>query len=376
MDHGRRAGNSLSQAARPLTLRLVRQELIAARLLADGFVVLDGLLTTEQAQALKSEVVACHNAGKLEGAGLVNGKVADMEASKYDNAATRGDLVGWFDSDDWPYGKQLEAYLLKLGTLVAELGGKDNNLVPELGTITSRSKAMVACYPGGGARYVKHIDNDGRHPLCRTRLLTALMYINDEWVAGDGGELAIFDADDHNTQRAVVEPLMNRLLLFWSDRRTPHEVRPASKPRYAVTLWLLDNTCRGTVEGQQVKPQVVSLASGSPAEVADKRTADRFPDDDCAAQPAVSYAWHRMPESGAPCPHGNSWQLQVDLRDATEACPCVDVSVSEVLLSSSSGACLLRVGLPESPLPLLPRPPRWSRKRRTVTIEFDCASGA
>ena len=59
---------------------------------------------------------------------------------------------------------------VKLGTLIQELGAS----VPELRKVTSRSKAMAACYPGQGARYVKHVDNDGKHPLCRTRLLTAL----------------------------------------------------------------------------------------------------------------------------------------------------------------------------------------------------------
>ena len=59
----------------------------------------------------------------------------------------------------------------RLGTLVQELGRP----VKDLKKVTSRSKAMAACYPGHGARYVKHVDNDENHPLCRTRLLTALI---------------------------------------------------------------------------------------------------------------------------------------------------------------------------------------------------------
>ena len=100
---------------------------------------------------------------------------------------------------------------------------------------------MAACYPGNGARYVKHVDNDENHALCRTRVLTALIYLND-WQKGDGGELALFQADDPNQLRRTVTPVQNRLLLFWSDRRTPHEVLPSEKLRYSVTVWLLDNT--------------------------------------------------------------------------------------------------------------------------------------
>jgi len=36
-----------------------------------------------------------------------------------------------------------------------------------------------------------------------------------------------------------IAPLMNRLLIFWSDA-IPHEVFPTSKDRYAATLWLAE----------------------------------------------------------------------------------------------------------------------------------------
>lgn len=31
-----------------------------------------------------------------------------------------------------------------------------------------------------------------------------------------------------------VEPILNRVLFFWSDRRSPHEVQPAYDTRYAL----------------------------------------------------------------------------------------------------------------------------------------------
>jgi hypoxia-inducible factor prolyl hydroxylase len=40
---------------------------------------------------------------------------------------------------------------------------------------------------------------------------------------------------------ADIEPVFDRILFFWSDRRNPHEVQPAHRTRYAITLWYLDS---------------------------------------------------------------------------------------------------------------------------------------
>ena len=39
---------------------------------------------------------------------------------------------------------------------------------------------------------------------------------------------------------ADVAPLLDRLLLFFSDFRSPHEVLPAHAPRCACTLWYVE----------------------------------------------------------------------------------------------------------------------------------------
>ena len=104
---------------------------------------------------------------------------------------------------------------------------------------------MVTCYPGGGARYVRHCDNScfaGEGERCNGRRLTVIMYLNPAWVSVHGGELRIFPpfAPKGRPPLCDVAPLLDRLLLFFSDLRTPHEVLPACAPRRACTLWYVE----------------------------------------------------------------------------------------------------------------------------------------
>jgi len=98
-----------------------------------------------------------------------------------------------------------------------------------------RNSAMFAVYPGGAARYIKHIDNslmtDGRR-------LTTILYLNKDWEPSHGGQLRIFEPTMQSTRiKADVEPLWNRLVLFWSTEEVPHEVLPSYRDRAAVSIW-------------------------------------------------------------------------------------------------------------------------------------------
>ncbi|CAK0836592.1 unnamed protein product [Prorocentrum cordatum] len=398
------------------------QEAFGAQLLRDGHLVIDGFLPEGHVTQLRSEVVACHEAGHLHVAGLVDSSINSVSAAKYENTQTRGDVIGWFDSDEqgWPYGRGLHNYLVKVGTMLSELGAH----VPELKQITSRSKVMVACYPGGGARYVKHVDNDGKHPLCRTRLLTGLLYLNPEWKPGDGGELAIYEQSDKNVERRVVQPRGNRLLLFWSDWRTPHEVRPAQQPRYAVTLWFLHkctdlrwaeeeelpapvpapaseapslDAASGDVTGTAT-PGVHTCGSGTDTTAAwatspvDDGPGDSNNDDgksdggggtvgrghtgahcEQLVQPAgdmVRHCWRRLEVQGGQLNDGaGRWELRVEVPGERPGCPVLEVSDSHVSVSSSSGAPLAQLPLPAGRWEASGS--TWSRKRGLLATTFE-----
>ena len=74
---------------------------------------------------------------------------------------------------------------------------------------------MVTWYPGNGARYIKHTDNNckfGDGNSCNGRRLTALTYLNDEWKTGDMVNYVYMD--DAEKIKAEVAPVAGRILLF------------------------------------------------------------------------------------------------------------------------------------------------------------------
>jgi SM-20-related protein len=88
-----------------------------------------------------------------------------------------------------------------------------------------------ADYPPG-ARYEKHLDQfNGRN----NRIITVVIYMNDGWKLGDGGELELFKGDGASLW---IQPIANRCVLFKS-AEIPHLVREARVNRHSLTGWLL-----------------------------------------------------------------------------------------------------------------------------------------
>mmetsp|Transcript_33134 Transcript_33134/g.74830 ORF Transcript_33134/g.74830 Transcript_33134/m.74830 type:complete len:553 (-) Transcript_33134:483-2141(-) len=161
----------------------------------------------------------------------------------------RGDKVLWVDSGSIAASKMgaTQAMLESLDRLVyTELGSRCRRL----GKLKERTDPMLAIYPGGGARFQKHVDNTARDG----RRLTVLCYLNESWDAkADGGALRMHETKfvEQNKKKGgqqsakevgvarEVDPLGGRIALFWSDA-IPHEVLPAHAHRHAVTIWYYD----------------------------------------------------------------------------------------------------------------------------------------
>ncbi len=86
-----------------------------------------------------------------------------------------------------------------------------------------------AWYPPG-AGYARHVDQPHG---CADRRLSLVLYLNENWEAGAGGELELFD-DRGGCRR--IEPLAGRMVCFLTKGRE-HAVLPALRDRFSVTGW-------------------------------------------------------------------------------------------------------------------------------------------
>lgn len=189
-----------------------------------GICVKDSFLGMQLGDRVLKEVEDLNQSGKFRGGQLVSQR-------SIPSRSIRGDQIAWVDGQ--------EPGCHNIGTLMAHIdeavmhsaaNGQLGNCV-----INGRTKAMVACYPGNGAGYVRHVDNPNGDGRC----ITCIYYLNKNWdVKSHGGLLQIYPEGKNVV--ANIEPLFDRLLIFWSDRRNPHEVKPSYATRYAITVWYFD----------------------------------------------------------------------------------------------------------------------------------------
>ena len=119
--------------------------------------------------------------------------------------------------------------LFESGALAAAFNDKMPELSLEEGTKGATLK--IQKNTGGGGCFPLHFDNPGPP---NKRKLTCLLYLNESWSEGDGGELELRPLF---SEPIVLAPLLDRFVVFYSDRCL-HRVRPANAPRFCFTIWI------------------------------------------------------------------------------------------------------------------------------------------
>ncbi|CAI9730133.1 egl nine homolog 1-like [Octopus vulgaris] len=189
-----------------------------------GICLVDNFVGGKEAELILNEAKALYDSGNFTQGLLVNNKVISNEETK-----VRGDMIMWVDGSESGC-KNIKGLLDRTDSLILTCKGQLDRY-----TIKGRTKAMIACYPGNDAGYIRHVDNPNKDGRC----ITCIYYLNKDWdVERDGGLLRIFPEGQENVANVI--PKFDRLLFFWSDRRNPHEVLPTKRSRYAITVWYYD----------------------------------------------------------------------------------------------------------------------------------------
>ncbi|KAA0702359.1 Egl nine -like protein 2 [Triplophysa tibetana] len=202
----------------------VAQQYIVPCMKFYGICVIDSFLGPRFGYKILEEVETLNHSGKFRGGQLVSQKsIPSMNI--------RGDQIAWVEGNE-PGCENIGCLMAHIDEAImrSAANGQLGNRV-----INGRTKAMVACYPGNGTGYVRHVDN----PNSDGRCITCIYYLNKDWdVKVHGGLLQLYP--EGRNVVANIEPSFDRLLIFWSDRRNPHEVKPAFATRYAITVWYFD----------------------------------------------------------------------------------------------------------------------------------------
>lgn len=87
-----------------------------------------------------------------------------------------------------------------------------------------------------GAFYKKHLDVfRNTRTQGPNRVLSTVLYLNEDWQPDDGGELLIY-AEDSDYLIKKISPTFGRMVIFLSEK-FPHEVLPARRERKSIAGW-------------------------------------------------------------------------------------------------------------------------------------------
>lgn len=188
------------------------------QLAANDYLVVDDFISDELYQTIQRYFNTLLQEDKFLKAAVGSAENKQVQSS------IRGDFTYWLDREN-------DSEISGLFTLLDELV---SHLNQHLFLSLSDYEFHFAMYPPG-TRYQKHVD---QHQGKNNRVLSVLIYLNEDWKPGDGGELNIYRSDDKNL---LIEPIAKRIVIFKSDS-VEHEVMTTSVSRKSLTGWLLHQT--------------------------------------------------------------------------------------------------------------------------------------
>ena len=190
---------------------------IAAGLQKEDQVCCPDFLSEGRVLALRRECQALHRAGRFHAAGV--GRESVLEPM------VRGDEILWLEEEESqaPEGVRL---------LQDEFSRLREAINAETFLGLQDFEGHYALYPAG-TRYARHVD---RFKSDDRRVISVVLYLNEAWGLGDGGELCLYRSLADSRPVAQIVPQGGTLVCFLSENM-PHEVLQARRPRLSVTGW-------------------------------------------------------------------------------------------------------------------------------------------
>ncbi|MTI78545.1 MAG: 2OG-Fe(II) oxygenase [Marinobacter sp.] len=190
---------------------------LASGLSEQGWMSLDvrSQLGANLLAALKQEVQILDRTDAMKKAGIGRGNDLVRDRS------VRRDKIAWLQGVAAP-----QAALFEFFEMIRQ--GLNQRLFLGL----KRFETHYATYHSGDF-YKQHLDSfKGR----ASRVVSLVLYLNEDWQAADGGALQVFNRDNDHEVCGTVLPEAGRMALFMSEE-IPHEVLPANRTRYSLACW-------------------------------------------------------------------------------------------------------------------------------------------
>lgn len=186
-------------------------------LVMSGWSMMDDFVSDRMVGSLRSEIRQLELQQLMKPAAVRQGK------NKMQAPDIRGDRIAWLDKNIALPNQNRYLQMLE------DLRHRANRLL-YLGL--SDLEAHAAIYDPGSF-YSRHNDNFNN---TNQRLLTAILYLNNDWKPEHGGELRLYFDESESADYIDIPPKAGRLVVFLSNR-FPHEVLPTRQERMSITCW-------------------------------------------------------------------------------------------------------------------------------------------
>jgi len=176
--------------------------------------ITNNFLSESLSNNLQQNIQQLQQQGQMKYAGIGNDAIADATQQM------RGDKIYWMDKKN--NNVHEEEFLNRVEDFIDHLNRTCYTGINDY-------EFHYTVY-GQGSAYKKHKD---QFKTDNNRKFSLICYLNDDWVAADGGQLVVYQ----NGEAQTISPNAQKAVFFRSDEME-HEVLLANKPRMSITGWL------------------------------------------------------------------------------------------------------------------------------------------